>query len=691
MTVASKKRPRGTRKPTHRERAQTRRATRRIPSTIVAALILAGVAAWAYSTSFAGVLVLDDKFAIADNPNIKTLWPLTTAMSAPAESPVSGRPVASLTLAINYALAPADVRDVLSPGGASAPPDVRERFLRNIWGYHFLNLLIHVLAALTLLGVIRRTLRSVRLHDRFGAASTALAFVASLLWVVHPLLTDAVTYVIQRTEVLMGLFFFLTLYCSIRAGERGASGRARRLWTIAAIASCALGMGSKQTMVTAPVMVWLWDRIFLGEQAGDGSGPLAPHSRRPLYAGWAATWVLLAVLVAMERWPHSIGFAREGWTPWTYLLTQTGVIAHYVRLAFVPSPLALDYDGWPMATSVLEVAHFAVPLLIAFIVTVWAIVRRQPWGFLGGWFFATLAPSSSVLPLATEIAAERRMYLPLAALVVAAVVAVFIGGRKALSILVTDTRRRRVIGMTAAGILVVAVLAIYVPNTLARNRDYWSDEQIWRDTVEKRPTNPRARVSYGVDLYAAGRLEEAERELREAVRLKDTNAAAHANLGPVLCAQGKLDEGIYHLERALALDPDYTRAHANLGEAYAARGKRASAAEQFALAVHFDPDNPFLLNRLAWLLSTSPEDSVRNGPRAVELAERAATITGRGDVMSMESLSAAYAEVGRFEDAVTAGRAALTLAEKQGNESSAADLARRLPIFEMRQPYRERQ
>jgi len=340
---------------------------------------------------------------------------------------------------------------------------------------------------------------------------------------------------------------------------------------------------------------------------------------------------------------------------------------------------------------VLEVAHFAVPLLIAFIATAWAIVRRQPWGFLGGWFFATLAPSSSVLPLATEIAAERRMYLPLAALVVGTVVVVFLSGQKAFSMLVTDTRRRRVIGMTSAGILVVAVIAIYVPNTLARNRDYWSDEQIWRDTVEKRPTNPRARVSYGVDLYAAGRLEEAERELREAVRLKDTNAAAHANLGPVLCALGKLDEGIYHLERALELDPDYTRAHANLGEAYAARGKRASAAEQFALAVHFDPDNPFLLNRLAWLLSTSPEESVRNGPRAVELAERAATLTGREDVMSMETLSAAYAEAGRFEDAVTAGRAALALAEKQGHESSAADLARRLPLFEMRQPYRERQ
>src|SRR3954451_7634239 len=218
-------------------------------------------------------------------------------------------------------------------------------------------------------------------------------------------------------------------------------------------------MGSKQTMVTAPLMVWLWDRMFLGVEAGDGRDRSPARSRRRLYAGLATTWIILGMLVALERWPHSIGFAREGWTPWTYLLTQTGVIAHYLRLALVASPLALDYDGWPMATSVLEGAQFALPLLIAFIATVWAIVRRQPWGFLGGWFFATLAPSSSVLPLATEIAAERRMYLPLAALVVAAVIAVFLVGRKLLDFTVADARRRRIVGITLTVIGVGAVVA----------------------------------------------------------------------------------------------------------------------------------------------------------------------------------------------------------------------------------------
>jgi tetratricopeptide (TPR) repeat protein len=458
-------------------------------------------------------------------------------------------------------------------------------------------------------------------------------------------------------------------------------------------------------MVTAPIIVWLWDRIFAfnpdpGSRATDpGSGipdvgtddvaSLARRSRRWLYAALASTWVILAVLVAIERWPHSIGVAREGWTPWTYLLTQSGVIVHYVRLAITGSPLSLDYDGWPMARSVAQVAQYAVPLAVVFIATAVAIARRVPWGFLGGWFFATLAPSSSVLPLATEIAAERRMYLPLAALVVAAIVAAYLVGQKLLDLTLADLRRRRLVGVALTVIIVVGIVVAFGSATYARNRDFWSDEGIWKDTVAKRPNNPRARVSYGVDLYAAGRLADAERELREAIRLKETSVAAHANLGPVLCSVGKVDECIVHLERALALDPEYASAHANLAEAYGASGQRALAAQQFALALKAAPDKPFLLNRLAWLLATSPEDSIRNGPRAVELAERAVSIAGRQDIMSLETLSAAYAEVGRFEDALKTGREALGLAERQGDEATAAGLARRLQLFEMRQKYRE--
>src|SRR5512139_314673 len=128
-------------------RAVTRQLSRggpRVASTALVALLLAGAAIFAYQTSFAGVFVFDDEFAIQRNPNIRTLWPLTRALSAPPESPVAARPVASLTLAINYALAPPEARDVMTAGGADAPPDVTRRFLANVWGYHFVNLALHV-------------------------------------------------------------------------------------------------------------------------------------------------------------------------------------------------------------------------------------------------------------------------------------------------------------------------------------------------------------------------------------------------------------------------------------------------------------------------------------------------------------------------------------------------------------------
>jgi tetratricopeptide (TPR) repeat protein len=573
------------------------------------------------------------------------------------------------------------------PAAPGALPDAGERFLRNIWGYHFMNLALHMLAGLALFGVVRRTLLAHPLRSRFGSASTALAFVVALIWLVHPLLTDAVTYIAQRTELLMGMFFLVTLYCAIRAGEPGGPVTARRWWTAGAIAACALGMGSKQSMAGAPLMVWLWDWTFRTPAAtGDNARPAA--ARWALYSGLAATWLILGALVAHERWPHSIGFNREGWTPWTYFLTQTSVIVHYLRLSYVPWPLALDYDGWPMARSVLDVLPYATLLAVLFCLTVWGIVRRRPWAYAGAWFFVILAPSSSLLPLPTEIAAERRMYLPLAGVVGFTVLTVYAAGQWALDRLVAASTRR-LAGRVAALLLVGTVAVGCVSLTRARNRDYWSDERIWADTVQKRPTNARARLNYGVDLMQAGRAQEAEEQLRQAVRLKETNAAAHGNLGSVLCSLGRLDEGISHLERALALDPEYTDAYRNLGEAYAALGRRARAAEYFALAVGASPDNPFLLNRLGWLLATSPEEGVRNAAKAVEAGERAVRLTSRQDTMSLDTLAAAYAEAGRFQDAAATAREGFLLAERQGNVTSARELAGRAALYEAGRRYRE--
>jgi protein O-mannosyl-transferase len=648
----------------------------RLP-VLAGAVAIAVMAAIAYAPSFRGVFVYDDTVAIVENPNIRALWPLTEAMSAPPESPVSARPVAALTLAINHALAPADVRDVLSPG---RPGDSMQRaqFLRNVWGYHAMNLLLHVLTALAIAGVVRRTLLSDALRNRFGSAATLLGFSSAGLWVIHPLTTDAVTYVAQRTEVLMGLCFALTLYCSIRASRSGGRG-----WIAGAVVACAAGMGSKQTMVTAPIVVWIWDWLFLPAADEDRPG------RARLYIGLGATWMLLGALVAYERWPTSIGFALEDWTPWTYLLTQTTVIAHYIRLSILGGPLALDYDGWPMSRSVADVWPYALLLLALFALTIGGVIRKRAWSFPAMVWFAALAPSSSVLPLATEIAAERRMYIPLAAFLALVVCGMYAIGSRLLAKNLPSPRRAGLVRATAIGALIAAGVALG-SMTYARNQDFESAERIWQDTVEKRPRNSRARLNYGVSLADLGRTADAEGQLREAVRLKETNAPAHLNLGALLAARGRADEGIKHLERALALDPTYTAAYRNLGEAYGALGNRALAARNFSLAVERNGDDVFLLNRLGWLLATSPEDSIRDGTRAVTTAERAVTLTERQDTTSLDTLAAAYAESDRFTDAARVAAEAVSLAERQGRAELLPELRDRLARYQAGQKFRER-
>jgi tetratricopeptide (TPR) repeat protein len=658
------------------------------------AIVVAG--AWAYATSFGGAFVFDDFAASVQNPNVRTLWPLTRAMAAPPDITLSGRPVASLTFALNYALTPADAREVSEPPPAGAP-DAAERFARNVRGYHAVNLAIHLAAALVLFGVVRRTLPTARLRPRFQPAATGLAFATALLWVVHPLHTEAVTYIIQRVESLMGLSVLLALSCAIRAAD--APHARARLWTAGAIARAALGAATKEMAATIPVLVVLWDWIFLAP--GRGEAHRAPEIRQrrwPLYAGLAATWALLAVLAPGAR-ARSVGLGLQGWTPWTYLLTQSRVLVHCTGLAFWPSPLVLD-PYWPMVRSLGEVAAPAAGLTLLLGLTAIGVWRRHPLAFAGAWFFVILAPTSSVLPIVTEVAAEHRMYLPLATIIAAAVVALHLAWHA------LDVCRRRqgaeVPGATGEGATtpgmtrrwtiaaaVVLLTLVVVPlglATRARKLDYASDEAIWRDTIRKQPGNPRARTALGANLVVAGRYAEAEATLREALALDPANAETLSNLGAAEYALGQIDASVAHLERAVAVRPEYVDAHRNLAEACVARRDHARAVVHFLRVLEARPDHVVVLNHCGLILAVSPDDRGRDGAKALELAQRAVRLTSRRDAASLSTLAAALAELDRFDEAVAALREALALA--QGQPALVAEFERRLAAYEAHQKVR---
>ena len=347
--------------------AATTRTRSSRPFIPILVIVVAGAST--YWNSLGGSFVWDDQTSIVTNPTILHLWPLSDPLRPPRETPVAGRPLVNLSFAVNYAL-----------GGLAET------------GYHVGNVSIHVACAMLLFGFVRRTLARPRTgvggkpgEDEARARLTAL--VAALLWMLHPLQSEAVDYITQRSESLMALFFLLTLYCAQRAHRSAYAGR----WQTLSVLSCACGMASKESMVTAPLAVLLYDRVFEFNSLGQ-----AVRSRTRLYAGLAATWIEVAAFLWQQ--PRSTAGLSAAIDPWTYLLNQVQMIGRYLRLSLWPRALVLDY-GLPRPLSIGDVtpdALIIVPLVVA---TGIALVRWPAVGFLGATFFLTLAPTSSLIPI----------------------------------------------------------------------------------------------------------------------------------------------------------------------------------------------------------------------------------------------------------------------------------------------------
>jgi tetratricopeptide (TPR) repeat protein len=604
------------------------------------------------------VLVGDDEAAIAQNTTIRLLSSFGTVLSPPADTTVAARPLANLTFAINYALA----------GGTA-----------NLWGYHAFNLAVHCLAAIGLFGIVRRTLRAPALRDRFGEqASMMIAFAVVAVWIAHPLHTQAVTFLAQRVESLMGFFYVATIYSVIRAAESGFQSRG---WTIAAVVACALGMATKETMITAPLLAALWIWVCWPQEKLLGRP-------RPLLIGLAAMMVIAFALASMGARSGSAGFGAGAWTSWSYLMTQAGVIVHYISLAFWPNPLVFQY-GWLPADSWRAVMPQLLVLGLLAAGTAAAAIRRMPIALIGVWFFLILAPSSSIVPISTEVAAEHRMYLPLAAIVAAVVLGTLALWRAA---------RSPAPGLSdyLARIALVLVVLFLTLATRERNNVYSSAELIAADVVRNRPQNPHARLTYGSYLVGEKRFAEAEVHLRAALELPlppstdetKAHSLAHMYLGMALVSQNKPDEGSRELEQAIALRPDLDRAYPMLAEAQLGQRQPANAVATLERARARRPDDAALHKHAAWILATSSDDGVRSGSRAIQHAERAVALTGARDPIAFDRLAAAHAEAKQFDQALAALAKAVELIRANGPADMIPMLREHLLLLEARRPIR---
>ena len=549
-------------------------------------VLLLAVGCAAYVNTFTNPFIYDDLISIVDNARIRSLRP-ATSLVAEQESPTAGRPLVNFTFALNFAA-----------GGLQ------------VGGYRAVNLGLHLLCGLLLFAVVHATCGSPGVADAIRRRRDDIAFASALLWLVHPLNTEVVDYLTQRSESLMAACYLATIYAASRHKP------------LLAVAVCAAGMACKESMVTAPVAVMAYDRAFIFR-----SWSAALQARWRLYAGLAATWLVLAALMASGPRARTVGFGA-GVSATTYLLNQAEVVARYFALALWPRSLVLMY-GPPREIAIADVWPQAVLVLLAFAAICVLFAWRPAMGFVGVWVVLTLAPTSSVVPIVSEVGAERRMYLALAGL---------IAGCVAGTVHLVDRLRLRRPAVVE-GALLATLASLYVAGTVQRNRDYRSALAMAETVAARWPTGlaetmvgaslglegrhgeavdrlrpavltySQARYFLGVELFETGAYQEAIDNLNayiaadprriESVRAAKIVEQAHARLGDVAFNARRFTDAEAHYRAYLSTSPGDEKAVTNLGIALASQGKIAEALVQFRRAVELNPNSAAAQQNLA--------------------------------------------------------------------------------------------
>lgn len=559
-----------------------------------------------YLNSFNGVFVYDDERHILLNPDIRNIWSLWESMFSTLNST---RPLMGLTLTLNYAHTGYDT-----------------------FSYHLLNLIIHLAAAFAVFAVIRRLCQNKNNSPWLQEYATHIATTAALLWVVHPLNVQAVTYIIQRFQSMMGLFFFLTTYSAIRFFEKPECKKWIFLTTLFAV----LGAASKEDIVVIPFVILILDRLFFSTSLKQ-----VWREHRWLYAGLLLS---TAVLITLSQFGHNRGFAGFGNSyviPYHYALTQMQVITMYLGLALLPLNPCFDYR-LPVVNDATAVIPQIILIFSLLGLTIWLLTRRNKFSFFGVWFFFGLAVTSSILPIADSIC-EYRMYVPLVALTTM----ISLGIWKLVSM-------RKLPWFIA--VLIIAVIAgFYGYKTYEENKNFSSQMKLWEVVAQKRPGNARAWNNYGITLEREGQVAKAHEMYKKsyevdkayigavhslarlellkqnyplalyyldiAVKLSPHFSSPYMMVGKIYSAQGKFKEAEVFLQKALERDPYETETHTQLGIVLLKSNRPKEAIPYFEKAIRFESRNPDYYFNLgtAYAVLEKPFEAKENFMRALQL------------------------------------------------------------------------
>ena len=584
------------------------------PLTALFALIILAVVI--YSNTFSVTFHFDDGINIVDNPWIKDLTSFLYLSGS--------RYVGFLTFALNYRF-----------GGLS------------VFGYHLFNLLIHITNGTLVYALVLLLFRAAHTPPLTPPASRvsaapAIALSAALLFIAHPIQTQAVTYIVQRFASLATLFYLLTVLCYLKWRLSSSDSKRRHLWYAAAFIATILGMKTKEITFTLPFMLLLVEAVFFG-----------PLTRKQ----WLALipFFLTLPIIPLSR-PGALGegeagFARDAFAlsrP-DYLFTQCRVIMTYLRLLVLPVDQNLDYD-YPASHSlfvppVFFSFLFLSALFAAAVYLLWfsrraaADPRLRLIGFGVLWFFITLSIESSIIPI-RDVIFEHRLYLPSAGLFLAI-------GTAAVGF----SNHWKIPRTFAIGVLIV----IFAGVAHQRNLIWKDDVTLWNDVARKSPNKYRGHNNLGATYADRNRWDEAIKEYKTALALKPDNAETHNNLGNVYKELGQFEVAAQGFRTAIALNPNNADAHNNLGMVYYDQGKLPDALIEFEKALQLKPNDAMAHNNRGNIYKKIGrfDDSLKEYEIAVSLDPDFAE--------AHNNLGVAIQDLGQFNEAIREYETALRL------------------------------
>ncbi len=509
-----------------------------VSSDLLYILLLLFLGLLAYANSFFASFYLDDYTNILRNEVVFDLSNFKRIFEHCPE-----RFLTYLTLAINYRI------------GGEDPLT-----------YHIFNFFIHFSAALFLYLLAREICNTPALRtSRLNLQKNTAAFAVATIFLLHPLQTQSVTYVIQRAESMAGMFYLATLYFYVRVRLENSKSVTLKYLVLTGIAALCAAF-SKETAVTLPVMIGLFE-VFLFET-----------SIRALLRNKILLLLLVpAFLIVRYKlgpllqkgffYDPGIAFTRK-----QYLLTQFSVLVTYLRLFFYPVGQNIDWD-FPVATSFFATETiFSFLVLLALLALSFAAYRQfrlLSLGIIG--FFVTLAPTSTIIPI-KDVIFEHRMYLAVAFLAMGCVQVIWYG-------LGSVRQRSRRVYLGALVMVILAIISTLTGLTYLRNEVWMSKVSLWRDAVEKSPHKARPHNNYGRALYLLGgrMTPQARKEFKIANRLDPAWAIPWHNLAFISFEDGDYKQAIDLDLKALEREPDYLDATYQLAKSYRELGQYQGA------------------------------------------------------------------------------------------------------------------